>query len=301
VRPADARAKGSERKDATRVVEEACATGRIIPADRDIRLGQIAAARTVGEVDLVVRDLRAAPVAAAEPPRPYQSTNPAEHAARSSPTTSPEALVAEVTRLATSSPGRVPTLLKLVPLVVAVVVIGAVASAVIGVVRQVHQSVSPTSPSSLVPDARTGRPAVDVLSTKGYDAMVRTIKHFTGSTKVYDAVLYPGYAVLQLPVDPGTRHEELYRWDGDLVSMGSLGSTNDRALDLAAIDPAVLVRLSERARRHLVDDPSSWYVILHDRGASDPSVIYAYASNKYGEGGYLSATIKGKVTRRITW
>lgn len=282
------------------MVSQALAAGRIVPADRDIRLGQIAGAQTVGDLDLVVRDLRAAPAEPPGPPRPALLTNPAERI-RPPGSTSPEALAAAVSRLVAASPGRVPLGLKLLPLAISVLVIGVVVSAVIGVARQVTGGAGPRATTTLVPDARASRPPADVLSVKGFGAMLAAVRRTTGSTKAYDAVLYPGYGVLQLPVDRGTRHQELYRWDGALSPVGTLGTAQDRALDLSAVDPRILVRLSERARRNLVDDATSWYVILHDRRAGDASVIYAYASNAYGEGGYLSATITGKVTRRITW
>lgn len=46
--------------------------------------------------------------------------------------------------------------------------------------------------------------------------------------------------------------------------------------------------------------PTSGYLILRAPDAQR-AVIYAYASNVYGEGGYVAAGLDGKVVSRVGW
>ena len=54
----DQQADGGARRAAADLVERALAAGRIVQADRDVRVDQISNARTMQDLDLVVRDRR---------------------------------------------------------------------------------------------------------------------------------------------------------------------------------------------------------------------------------------------------
>lgn len=157
----------------------------------------------------------------------------------------------------------------------------------------------PTPSTSVRPAPETRAPA-SALTVSGFGDLVADVQEESGSSRVFEAVLYPGYAVLSLPVDAETRREQRYRWDGDLDALDSFGRSPQPWFDLAAVDPRVVVTLSQRARERLVEDATSWYVIMRAPD-DDGAQFWAYASNKYGEGGYLAATPRGKVVRRVTW
>ena len=110
---------------------------------------------------------------------------------------------------------------------------------------------------------------VNVLSRDGYRDLVRAVSKATGSTDAFEAVIYPGYAVLTLPVDPTSQREDRWYWDGELDSLDSKGTSSYERLDLAS-------------------DPSD--------GAS----IRVYASNEYSESAYLSAEPDGTIVHDST-
>ena len=142
---------------------------------------------------------------------------------------------------------------------------------------------------------------VDVLSAEGFRDLVAAVRNQTGTTKVFDATMYPTYAVLQLPVDWETQRQQSFYWDGEILKPNeSFGKSTGPRMDLTTLDVDGMLRLV-RMIRNVVDEPTSWYVTVNAPDEHDPAVMYAYASNKFTEGGYISATADGKVVRRVTW
>jgi hypothetical protein len=64
----------------------------------------------------------------------------------------------------------------------------------------------------------------------------------------------------------------------------------------ARIDPQVMLRLVQKAKR-LVEDPTSWDVIIRKpRPPFDNGAWFSgYASNEFSESGYLQATLDGTI------
>jgi hypothetical protein len=199
--------------------------------------------------------------------------------------------------------------LPLVPLLGGLVTVGAAVAVVVFLVNLLSGSDSGSSsgpgpgPSpTRATEGHSGTPApADVLSVRGFDDLLAAVKAETGGTSVFDATIYPSYAVLQLPVDRETLRQSAYYWDGrTLKASDSFGRSSDPRIDLTTIDPAAMLRLSHRVRR-IVDQPTSWYVVIGAPDDFDKAVVYAYASNKFSEGGYISADAHGKVVRKVTW
>lgn len=143
--------------------------------------------------------------------------------------------------------------------------------------------------------------AAEVLSSAGLANLVAAVEERTGTTKVFDATLYPTYAVLQLPVDRETARQQYFYWDGSkLEPHESFGRSTSGRMDLATIHAETMLRAVRLAQQQ-VEEPNSWYVIVNAPDDSDPAVLYAYATNKYTEGGYVSVDARGKVVRRVTW
>ena len=142
------------------------------------------------------------------------------------------------------------------------------------------------------------QPVAPLISAAGFDQLLEALEEKTGSTTVVDLTLYPRYAVAVVPLPGGKGRTLSLYYDGDIRET-SLGTSDDATLDLRKVDPQVLVMLSRKAR-NAVEDPNQWYLIL---GAPDTqgAVIYAYASNAYGEGGYVAADLRGKVVNRVGW
>ncbi|MDO9456577.1 hypothetical protein [Nocardioides sp.] len=200
------------------------------------------------------------------------------------------------------------------PAVVAGLVIGVALAVVLALVAfSTDDDPTASDPTASDPFGDTGdlggvddpaEPAVDVppdvLSVEGYADLVAAVRDRTGSTRVFEAVLYLEYAVLDVPVDQSSLRKELLRWDGELGDLGTKGRATEQRIDLAAVDPALLVRLVRRAAR-LVEDPTASYVIIRGRSTvfdDDGARIYAYASNEFGETAYLATRLDGTLVRR---
>ena len=142
------------------------------------------------------------------------------------------------------------------------------------------------------------RPPAPLISPAGFDELLDALKKETGSTSVVDLTVYPTYAIAVVPVTGGKGRTTRLYYDGSFRQQG-LGTSDDPSLDLRRVDPKLLLPLSRKAR-NAVEDPNSWYLII---GAPDAqgAAIYAYASNAYGEGGYVAADLEGRVVNRITW
>ena len=132
----------------------------------------------------------------------------------------------------------------------------------------------------------------------GFASLREALEKETGSTKVINMTVYPEYAVAEVLEGsaPG-RTRRLY-YNGEFSESG-LSTTTDRPFDLARVDPEVVATLVRKIRK-VVADEDSWYVILRAPDAPG-AAVWAYASNPFGEGGYVSARLDGKVVDTITW
>ena len=283
VSTSDWRARDQDRDAAIETVEAAWADGQIVEADRDHRVGALLRAQTLAEVRMLVHDLQlpettrhVAPPPAA--PNPYAT--PPEYATRQ-PVTG-----------AGAGPRRAGCL---VGLMVAIALAGVAVAGLVAVIDMSSSVEFPGDDSSALP--LPGVAVVDdvnVLSREGYRDLVRAVSKASGSTEAFEAVVYPRYAVLTLPVDSRSQREDRWYWDGELDSLDSKGTSSYERFDLASVDADVMVRLVKRVRR-TVDRPTSWYVIVRAPDVDDGASIWAYASNEYSESAYLAAKPDGTV------
>ena len=269
----DQRARDKDRDAAIEVVEAAWADGQIVEADRDKRVEELLRAQTLAEVRMLVHDLQPpahAPVTASTP------------LAASEP---PYATLEQVH--ATTPPGgKVSRAVLVVPLVVVAVIAVVIIGAVVAIVGAIDASQGGLGGSD--------EPA-DVLSVEGYADLLAAIEEETGSTVAFSAVLYPTYASVELPVDRTTQREEYWYWDGRELTNNDVKSTSSfERTDLSRVDPAVLVDLVGQVQGKL-DDATTWYAIVRAPD-DDRAVMWAYASNEYGESEYLGARRDGTIT-----
>ncbi len=274
----DKRARDQDRDQAIEVVEAAWAEGQIVEADRDKRVESLLQAQTMAEVQMLTHDLQL----------PRTPPPPAAYG---------QAEVEVDTPLPVPQPKRVGgskgwwLLLVLIPIGLVVGVIAIIAAIVSGVQSAVSDGDLPVAPG-----ADPGRGEVNVLSPEGFDDLVAALAEETGSSTVFEAVLYPGYAVVSVPVDATTDRTHSFYWDGELDESGSKSTSAYERFDLADIDPTVVVSVVDQARAK-VEDPQSWYSIIRAPSDTDDDTwIWGYATNEYGESGYLGSDQAGTIT-----
>ena len=142
----------------------------------------------------------------------------------------------------------------------------------------------------------------DALSAEGLDELRTDLRERTGATEVFRAVVYPGYAVVAVPVDATSQREQSYYWDGDLDDGGSKGTATQARTDLADVDAHVVGNAVTRAKR-LVEDATTWYVVVAGpgttAGADDRgTTVTAYASNDFSESASVELALDGTVVAR---
>lgn len=257
------KARDSDRDAAIKLVEAAWAVGEIVEADRDKRVEQLQRAQSQDEIRMITHDIQSA--APEVPDVPYGP-----------PTSTP---------LTPAAPAKASKALILVPLAVVLVVAVAIIGGIVALAGGGVDAI----------DAGIGGDEPDVLSEAGYDDLLAALEERTGSTTAFSAVLYPTYAVVEVPVDTSTQREEYLYWDGDELTTNDMKSTSSfERTNLATVDPAVIVDLVAQVRE-LVEDPTTWYAIVRAPDA-DRAVVWAYASNEYSESEYLAARRNGAIT-----
>lgn len=257
----DQPARDRDRDAAIRTVEAALAAGQIVQADRDRRVEELRHAQTLAEVQMLVHDLRPPAPAVDYGPPTYQPLNP-------------------------SSSQQVAKAIFVIPIVVVAVIAIGVIGGIVALVTVVDEGIDGLSAEA---------EEANVLTEQGYADLLAAIDEQTGSTTAFSAVLYPTYAVVELPVDATSDREEYWNWDGRDLSTNDVKSTSTwPRTDLASVDPAVIVALVGQVRDN-VDDPTSWYAIVRAPD-DDRAVVWAYATNDYGETAYLGARRNGKIT-----
>jgi len=283
------KARESDRDAAIELVQAAFAVGEIVEADRDKRIEQLQLAQTLDEIRMITHDIQsAAPEASATDPAPDPTPAAAPYVPYGPSETTPEVDFPTLQQVQASKDG--PKLSKAVVLVPLAIVLVVAIALIGGIVALVDNSTDDgDGPLGL------GSEEPDVLSEDGYQDLLDAVRDETGGTTAFSAVLYPTYAVVELPVDDSTQREEYWYWDGEeLTNNGTKSTSSFPRTDLAQIDPALVVDLVEQVQTK-VEDPTSWYAIVRAPD-SDRAVVWAYASNEYSESEYVGARRDGTIT-----
>ncbi len=126
----------------------------------------------------------------------------------------------------------------------------------------------------------------------GYDDMVDALRDETGATYVFTAVLYPRYAVLDVPTGTNQRYEDFY-WDGATLAKNITRHHRPATRSTSSlVDPQLMIDMLDVVRGRL-DSADSWYVVISDYGIDQEAQISAYASNDFGESTYIVETLDG--------
>lgn len=303
----DERARDDDRDDAIKVVEAALKSGRIIQADRDKRVDELRQAQTMQDIDIIVRDLRQVPRSQHVSPGQSAATVaamsvPAAGTTPMAPGQQPWPLVnygpekggaVEVTQLVGKAGAKIGGIIAAVILVSIVVPIAGVAIALFSARDSFPDSFSsPTDDTTYLPGQDPGEGGINVHTESGYQTLVDAVREETGSTEVLNLILYPRYAVIQVPLDGGTGRYQSFYWDGQLAAQ-SKGTTTYKPFDMTRVRPELMIQLLEQVRGS-VEAPTSWYVIA----TKPPDIagqIGAYASNEFSESEYVIATFAGEI------
>jgi hypothetical protein len=298
----DERADNSARNDAIKTVEQALKSGRIVQADHDMRVEQLRGAQTMQDIDLAVRDLRApapaapatiapmAPTPTGQPPAGGQSWPLVNYG--------PGAGAAGVTDVATATGKGGKAIGGIIAAIILVAVVVPIAGAVIAFFAArdsfpEFEGIGPTDDTTYLPGQEPGKSGVNVHTVDGYTEMVDALRDETDATYAFSAVLYPRYAVLEIPTGTNNRYQNFY-WNGEELELQDIkGTTDDAQVDLSLVDPQQMVDMLNTVRGRL-DNPENWYVIIGDSFGSGPQ-ISAYASNDFSESTSITETLDGTV------
>lgn len=297
-----------DRSELVARIKRAADQGRIGAADRDIRLGNVASAQSMAELDLMSRELdqleSALPTAAPAAPA---WTGP-----------SPSPVADEITGAAVGMAKTTARSIGVVTvLVLALVLAGAGASAFFafrtspetGATADGLQdpipftpgaSFDPADPTSGPTGTPTGR--AYSLTGPGIRAFLKLYRATFKTSQVVDLTMYDDYVVVNVPVPGKARHEGwLYRKGSGFTSFGGIRANfpGARPVDTDRLDVAALVRNIARARSTLnVEDPSTTYAIVrHYTSADEVPSVDIHVSNDFRESGYLATKLDGTVER----
>lgn len=298
------RVSDSERAAAARAVEAALADGRIVQADHDHRLDQLRTAQSSSEVQMIVHDLAHRDVPEAswatyEPP-----AAPAEQAvAYRAPETAPPPTAATAQRIfgRKRSSGGIGCLL--IPLII---FFAAGGGTVIGVFNSDQDGASDSGvfesfPESDYPEVEGGPSSPRLFQRAGFEQMRDAIAEETGATTVFRVMLYQDYASVSVPARATGQRDLIYYYDGELADTPSEGSSGHARFDLATVEPRVVSGLVRQARRQLLDEPGSVFVVIQ---RPDPVLstkgawITVHVIDDAGASGFLEASLDGTVVKR---
>ncbi|MBO9521809.1 MAG: DUF1707 domain-containing protein [Nocardioidaceae bacterium] len=275
-------------------IRRAAEQGRISEADRDIRLRNVASARSEVELDLIARDLDVlegtlSPGSAVPPP--VLQPGPVS--------------VGPQPRRGPFRPGLLVGIAIGVLMIVTAAVVGTVA------IRGGDSGSTLFAPEPIA-SAETPEPSGEPtdsgpassygLDGPGIRGFLAGYQRTFDTSLVVNLVLYDDYAVAQVPQLHKNRHAQvLFRPEEGWQQFGDISANfpGSRTVDLRRLDVAALVKNIARARRTLrVEEPTQTYVIVQHIGAATtvPSVDI-HVGNEFNESGYLATRLDGTVVR----
>ena len=264
------KARDADRDAAIEVVEAAYADGQISRPDYDLRVDRLLRATTVGELQMLIQDLRL-----------------------------PEGEeVTEAVEVATAVDEESPPASRSGPHLSAARIVLVSAAAVLGLglaVPLVIVSAGQSSEQVASGSAQAGS-TVDLTSGKGFTRMVREVEAKTGSSTVFNAVIYSTYAVVEVPEDEKGQRSFGWYYNGEWDEWTGKGTAEEERFELDQINGRTLATLVKEARG-LVDKPTTSYVIVNALGRDQGVCMSVYASNDHAETAYLDARCDGTVVR----
>ena len=116
--------------------------------------------------------------------------------------------------------------------------------------------------------------SVNLQTAEGWSELVAAIEEETGTSRVYDAVVYPEYASINAVVDEGAMRY-VYRGGAFQLSNSPVTPATHDPVDLADIDAELVEGLLDRtAKRQGMPDYDSAYLIINSMGGQPAIMVY---------------------------
>ena len=279
-----------DRRKARTAIDAAYAAGVITATDRARRIERVESAYTKGDLAMLVRDLArdaasagtvaagaATAVSASVEPTTSSGVAPAERSlgsaippdqldAMAGKASGPSIDVDRVVSTLRSGDGVARVRRTVVIVVVAFVLFcGLGVASVVGIAFTGFRDVF---------DSATEQPAsnLNLQTAEGWKEWTAAIEQETGTSRVYDAVVYPQYAAVTAVGDEGgVRY--VYR-EGKLdLSPAPVTPETTKPVDLTDVDPELVAGLADRtAELQAMPDYESAYMIVN-RWQDDPTIM----------------------------
>jgi hypothetical protein len=286
------RAGRGDRKQARKLIDAAYAAGRLTAANRALRMDRVESAQTKGDLAILIRDLNGPAAAAGTAVPPVTTT---------SPTTPSQGTVSlgsaippdQLSAMASKS-SSVPTTIDLsgamgsamtgdnvkrVRRIVLIVLVGFLllcGLGIAGVVTAVFSGINNIGD----PGGGTPTSSVNLQTADGWSELVAAVDKETGTSRVYDAVIYPEYASINALVDEGAMRY-VYR-DGAFQLFNSpVTPAQGKPIDLADIEPALIEGLPDKtAKLQGMPDYDSAYLIVNTLSGQPGIMVYVQQSGR---------------------
>ncbi len=132
--------------------------------------------------------------------------------------------------------------------------------------------------------------AASLHTAAGWTALVAAIKAESGTTEVYDLVVYPGYASIGLDGKDAIERR-LFRAGDWQEGFSARTPIHGALVDLGDIDPKAIVRLLDQTARQVgIDDPTGAYFIVNAYTGSPQIAVYLQSN---GESRYRTYRLDG--------
>lgn len=191
-----------------------------------------------------------------------------------------------------------------VRLFVLIAIVGVFASCVLGLVAFIvpvfTQFTSDVTPSDApgavapspgqVPSEVAEADAASLHSAAGWAALVAAIKAESGTTKVYDLVVYPEYASVGMDGKDAIERR-LFRGGDWQAGFSARTPIHGSLVDLAEIDPKTIARLIDQTAQQVgIDDPTGAYFIVNAFTGVPQIAVYVQSN---GESRYRTYQLDG--------
>lgn len=282
------RAGRGDRKRAQKLIDAAYAAGQLTAADRAFRTERVDSAHTRGDLAVLVRDLVRAGGgstggAAARPPStPSPPTDPTSgRGTRSLGSAIPPDQLKAMANGGLASTSRLGESMrssmtgdnvKRIRRVVLIAVVGFLLLCGLGVAGIVAAIF--TSLGNGGDPAETPASSVNLQTADGWSQLVAAVEDETGTTEVYDVVVYPEYASINAVADEGAMRY-VYRNGSFQLFNSPMTPAQGDPIDLADIGPELIEGLPDKtAERQGMPEYDSAYFIVNTITGRPAIMVY---------------------------
>ena len=286
------RAGRGDRKKAKKLIDAAYAAGHLTAANRTLRMDRVDSAQTKGDLAILVRDLGGPAAAAGAAVPPVTTTAGPTTPSQGSPSLGSAIPPDQLSAMARKG-GSVPTIdlsgamgsamtrdsVKRVRRIVLIVLVGFLllcGLGIAGVVTAVFSGINNIGGSS----GEAPASSVNLQTADGWTELVAAVDKETGTSRVYDAVIYPEYASINAIADEGAMRY-VYR-DGAFQLFNSpVTPAQGKPIDLADIEPELIAGLPDKtAKLQGMPDYDSAYLIVNTLSGQPGIMVYVQQSGR---------------------